>query len=115
MEEQPPVEITAEVIEEMKRKHPAAKLEDRAKCRSLKRRPRVKTKDWDKAEVEAAIWAFPKDSAPGYTGLRPAHIKDALLPINKNEILEQLAKVSNLLGLPRGEKVVSRGKPACFT
>ena len=91
------MDITDEVITEMKKKHPSARAEDRAKCRGLTRRPRVKIKDWDKAEVETAIWAFPKDSAPGYTGLRPAHLKDALMPINKNEILELLAQVSNLM------------------
>ena len=81
----------------MRKKHPVARQEDLARARTMKRRPRVKIKSWDRGEVEQAIWFFPKDSAPVYTGLRPAHMKDALLPMNKNDILEELAKVGDLL------------------
>ena len=54
-------------------------------------------RSWGIKEVEAAINAFPKDSAPGFTSFRPSHLKDALVPGQKDEVLRLLADTCELL------------------
>ena len=55
----------------------------------------------DIGEVDKALKAFPRGSAPGPTGLRPQHLKDALAPGLRDEVLRQTTKLVNLMA--RGE------------
>ena len=48
-------------------------------------------------EVLEALQGFPRDSSPGFTGLRPDHLKDALQPSHRDEVLRLLGEVSELL------------------
>ena len=52
-------------------------------------------------DVEKAIRSFPRGSAAGLTGLRPQHLKDALVPGHEDEVLRQAAGVVEILA--RGE------------
>ena len=60
----------------------------------------------DIGEVDKVLRAFPRGSAPGPTGLRPQHLKDALAPglrdeVLRDEVLRQTTKLVNLMA--RGE------------
>ena len=93
----PPVKVTPRVIEEMRRKHPAARPEDALQAEGLRKvSGGAATKIGDEA-MRTAVHSFPKGSGPGASGLRPQHIKDALTPAWGDEILRQLRKVGDLM------------------
>ena len=52
-----------------------------------------------------AIRSFPRDSAPGPSGLRVQHLLDALTPARRTTVLEQLAAC--ILTLARGDVPLS--------
>ena len=52
---------------------------------------------FDANTIAKALQSFPAGSAPGPTGLRAQHLKDALTPANKSSLLEQLCGLVHLL------------------
>ena len=51
----------------------------------------------DEVLVERMLRSFPADSAPGPSGLRVQHIRDALMPAYSTQVLEQLTSIAQLL------------------
>ena len=95
MVKEPPVKVTEDVISAMKKLHPVARTIDNIKCTGL--RPIVANPKWTHDECEEAIKSFPTGSAAGFTGLRPHHIKDALVGGQKDETLKCVAGLCELL------------------
>ena len=91
----PPVQVSEHVLAEMESKHPVA----RAALRWEHLRPVhpaasvVVTIE----DVRRAIKSFPKGSGCGPSGLRPQHLRDALVPGFEDEVLRQLTAVINIL------------------
>ena len=95
----PPVQVTSQVVSEMQTKHPRA----RATLRWDQLRPvhAAASVMVDFEAVSRAIKSFPRGSGCGPCGLRPQHLRDALVPGFEDEVLRQLTAVVNLLA--RGE------------
>eukprot|EP00971_Amphidinium_carterae_P035318 695432-Amphidinium_carterae.1 len=90
-------EMSDQLLVEMKAKHPDARSEDegaRATLRSIHHTAALQAKMEDTLN---AVQSFPKGSSAGPSGFRPQHIKDALVPGHRDEILRQLTGVTQLL------------------
>lgn len=93
---EPPVEVAPEVLEEMRRKHPRSPQP--VDTASLPAVHPAAAPQLDAAAVEKEVRAFPRGSAPGPSGLRPQHLKDALhSTAHRDEVLHQLLALVNLL------------------
>ena len=91
----PPVQVTSQVLSEMEAKHPLA----RAALRWDELRPvhAAASVVHDTEAVSRAIKSFPKGSGCGPSGLRPQHLRDALVPGFEDEVIRQLTAVVNIL------------------
>ena len=96
---QAPVAPTREVVDEMRTKHPAASQP--ISWEALRPVHGAAAPILDDDLVRKAIKSFPKDSACGPCGLRPQHIRDAMVPGFEDELIRQLSALVNLLA--RGE------------
>ena len=96
---QPPVAPTREVVDEMRTKHPAASQP--ISWEALRPVHGAAAPILDDDLVRKAIKSFPKDSGCGPCGLRPQHIRDAMVPGFEDELIRQLSALVNLLA--RGE------------
>lgn len=97
----PPVEVTETVVAEMRNKHPEERREEPdtfAKLRPIhsSAATQLGVDAWEKV-----IRAFPRGSAAGPSGLKPQHLRDALVPGWQDEILRQVTSLCNKLS--RGE------------
>jgi hypothetical protein len=93
----PPVVVTEAVVAEMKAKHPPPRqqdLDDRRHVRAVNPAAALQV---DGDAVLKALNTFPKGSACGLSGLRPQHLKDAVVPGMQDEFARQLCQVVNLL------------------
>ena len=95
----PPVQVTAEVIREMKRKHPS----ERAPINwdGLRSIHASAVEEISEGVVEKMIGSFAKGSAGGPSGLKPQHLKDALQFAYRDELIHILADV--VTKLARGD------------
>ena len=71
----PPAEVTDEVLQEMRAKHPEARLGEQERLQSLRAIAPAAAYQADVEAMEKAMRAFPRGSAPGLAGLRPQHLK----------------------------------------
>eukprot|EP00973_Karenia_brevis_P092549 12412956-Karenia_brevis.AAC.1 len=85
----------------MQSKHPAPREVEDARHANLRQIDRSAAPGLTTEEVERAIRSFPKGSAAGPSGLRPKHLKDAMMPGVSDEFLRQVLAVGQLLA--RGE------------
>jgi len=97
----PPVEVTDQVVNEMRAKHPAARAGERVRLDGLRDVAATAAVQADCDAVAKALTSFGKGSGPGPCGLRPQHLKDAMAPGLRDEVLRQMTAVVNLMA--RGE------------
>ena len=98
---EPPVEVTNPVVREMERKHPAAREGEAERLLALRRVAAAAAIQIDVEAVEKALKSFKRGSGAGPSGLRPEHLKAALVPGLRDEILRHMTLLVNLLA--RGE------------
>eukprot|EP00971_Amphidinium_carterae_P328684 6460682-Amphidinium_carterae.1 len=84
-------EVTSQIMTDMQKKHPRARETDLQRQRELRSVHETAAPVIDAAAVGRAIASFPRASAPGCSGLRPQHLKDANAPAWKDEHHRQLA------------------------
>jgi hypothetical protein len=94
---EPPTAVTSEVVQEMQEKHPAAREEDLRKRAQLREVSAAAAPDCSKEAVAKAIMSFPRGSAPGLSGLRPQHLKEAMRPGVRDELASHLQQLVNLM------------------
>ena len=81
-----PVHVTDAVRAEMASKHPAASPAAAAKCAALREVHSSAAEVTDVDSLMEAMSSFPKGSAAGPSGLRPQHVRDALVPGRADEV-----------------------------
>ena len=91
----PPVAPTPEVIQEMRDKHPTAG--GTIQWDSLRPVHAAAAVVIDDEFVRRGILSFPRGSGCGPSGLRPQHLRDAMVPGMEDELIRQLAALANLL------------------
>ena len=99
----PPVETTPEVIREMKSKHPVERAPiDWSRLRNIhsSAAPTV-----EEDCVQRMIMSFAKGSGGGPSGLKPQHIKDALQPGFRDELVRLLTEVVNKVARSNSSKI----------
>ena len=93
----PPVEVTEDVIKEMRDKHPGARRAEEQQQGDLRPVDPAGAVQVGIDDVLKAIRSFPKGSAPGTNGLRPQHLIDAMCHGTRHELLRQITNVVNKL------------------
>ena len=94
-----PLKRNPDLEKAMKEKHPPAQREP--DLSDLATPGRAQVPEFDNALIKKIIKSFPRGSAPGPSGLRAQHLKDAVRSAHGDEALEQLTSICNLLA--RGE------------
>lgn len=94
---EPPAEVTREVVNEMRSKHPTARAEDRVRMSTLRHVSSAAAGQVDEDLVKKAIKDFPRGSSGGPSGLKPQHLKDALVAGWADEVARQATSLTNLL------------------
>eukprot|EP00971_Amphidinium_carterae_P139983 2773732-Amphidinium_carterae.1 len=74
----------------MESKHPAPRAADSQRIRTLREVHGSAVPVLDGDGALQALRSFPKGSSGGMSGLRPQHVKDALIPAWRDELLRQL-------------------------
>ena len=92
---EPPVQVNEEVLNQMRSKHPPSRTGEGIRCRGLREVCSSMAVKVMEDSVLKAIRSFPKGSAPGPSGLRPQHLKDALAPGWADEVVRELTKLVN--------------------
>ena len=83
------------MLEQMSQKHPRSQRP--VDATSLPAVNAAAVPQIDAASLEREVKAFPRGSAPGPSGLRPQHLKDALqTAAHRDEVLQQLLGLANL-------------------
>ena len=98
---EPPVPVTPEVVKEMESKHPSPRPTEEAREKRLRKVVGEGTPKLSEDMLKDAIRSFPKGSAPGPSGLKPQHLKDALVPGWTDEVLRHFAELGSKMA--RGE------------
>ena len=93
----PPAEVTPDIVAEMLAKHPAARSEDADRRDSLRPVAGAAAFQADVEAVAKALSSFSRPSGAGPSGLRAQHLKEALVPGTRDEVLRRLTKVVNLM------------------
>ena len=93
----PPVSISSDILAELQSKHPPARPLDLARLRTLRGVSPAAATLVTPEDVEKAIRDFSMGSGPGPFGLRPQHLKEALVPGVRDELLRQCAAVINIM------------------
>ena len=94
---EPPVDVSGEVLVKMRELHPAARDCEAARLPLLRPVDGRATEIVGEDVVDKAIGSFPRGSAASLSGLRPQHLKDALVPGHRDEVLRQTTGVVELL------------------
>ena len=102
---EPPVEVTPDIVDIMKSKHPVARDVEGFRVAGLRPVDARAAPCINPEDVRKAIRSFPKGSAAGLSALRPQHLKDAMMPGMADECLQQMAGVIQLFA--RGEAASS--------
>ena len=92
-----PADISDAVEAEIKGKHPAACTSEATKLAELRPVAAAAALHIEEEMIDKAIRSFHRSSANGPSGLRPQHLKDALVPGFRDEIIRHIAGVVNLL------------------
>ena len=93
----PPVEITDLVEEQMRKKHPKARQADLSRLLEVRGISPAAALAVDSEAVAKAVSSFSRGSGGGMSGLRPIHIKEAMVPFMRDEVVKQLTEVVNLM------------------
>ena len=99
-----PVAATPEIVREMEAKHPQARETEPSRLSHLRPINAAAASQVDRERLLDALRSFPKGSAGGPCGLRPQHLKDALVAGWADEVVRHLTDLVNLLA--RGEAAV---------
>jgi hypothetical protein len=92
-----PAGVTPESTADMQDKHPAARASEGERCGRLRAVAGEAAPIASVEEVTKAIKSFPEGSAGGKSGLKPQHLKDALVPGYGDECVRALAEVVAIL------------------
>ena len=95
--EEPPVPVTQASLREMKAKHPDNSDRPNEAARARMPRQTHTAPAWTVEETDKTIRSFPAGSAAGPSALRLQHLKDALIPGLREEILRKTAKLMEVL------------------
>ena len=91
----PPVIPTPSIVEEMRQKHPHGDCDQpRMGLRTIHA---AAAPEVDVEGIFRAIQSFPRYSGGGPSGLRPNHIREALVPGSRDQILDAMVGVVNCL------------------
>ena len=101
MGKEPPVRITGDVMREMEDKHPRARDDDVLRLANLRDVSASAAAQISVDDVERAIRSFARGSGSGPFALRPEHLKAALVPGLKDELLRQISSVMNIMAQGR--------------
>ena len=93
----PPAIVTEAIKVEMRNKHPAAREEDTGRTAGLREVHPAAARLLSTDEVKKSVRKFPKGSGGGPSGLRPQHLKDALVGGLEDEVVKNFADLVNLL------------------
>jgi hypothetical protein len=96
-----PAPVDATTTADMKAKHPDARPSEAARCGGLRPVAAAAALAALPEEVIRGVKSFPEGSAGGMSGLKPQHLKDALVPGYADELARSLAEVVNLLASGR--------------
>ena len=102
----PPVAVTDEVLRDMAGKHPAARDADARRGAGLRVISPAAAPEISDVEIDKAIRSFPRGSAAGPSALRPQHLKEALVPGMRDEVLRQIAALATMLARGEADPVV---------
>mgnify|MGYP002811166483 CR=1 FL=1 len=94
-----PADPSPEVLQEMRDKHPTPW--GGIRWGDLRPVHAAAAVAFDDEAVRDAIRSFPRDSAGGPSGLRPQHLRDAMVPGFEDELVRQLSALANMMA--RGE------------
>ena len=94
---EPPVEVTTAVIAEIQQKLPRARGGEAERLAQLPPVAAAAALRVQAEELEKAIRSFNRGSGAGPTGLRPQHIKEAIVPGWRDEVLRLTTQFVNLL------------------
>ena len=93
----PPLIVDDHVVQEMRTKHPQARADEHQRITSLREVATAAATSVDKETVSKALRTFSRGSGCGPSGLRPQHLKEALVPGLRDEIERHMMAVVNLL------------------
>ena len=93
-----PAEVTPDIVAEMSAKHPATRREETGRRGSLRSVAVAAAFQADVESVANARSSFSRSSGAGPSGFRAQHLKEALVPRARDEVLRHLTKVVNLMG-----------------
>ncbi|MBM4023654.1 MAG: hypothetical protein FJ284_15705, partial [Planctomycetes bacterium] len=93
----PPAEVTEAVVREMSAKHPPAREGEQTRRAALRPVSAAAAAQADGEAVLKALNSFPRLSGAGPSGLRPQHLKEALVPGLRDEVIRQLTLLVNRL------------------
>ena len=94
---EPPAEVTNAIADEMRIKHPRAREADTPRLSALREVNAAVVGAIQPDEVKRVIKDFPKGSASGPSGLKPQHLKDAIVPGWGDEVARQVSALLSLL------------------
>ncbi len=92
-----PAMVSDESTDDLRRKHPEARVTESARCDNLRPIAGAAAPSLTVDEVLKAIKGFPQGSAGGKSGLKPQHLKDALVPGYGDEMVRTITDVATLL------------------
>ena len=92
-----PAMVSDESTADMRAKHPEARVSEPGRCAGLRAVAGAAAPLMTVEEVTKGIKGFPQGSAGGKSGLKPPHLKDALVPGYGDELVRTLTEVTNLL------------------
>ena len=92
-----PAMVSDESTADMRTKHPEARASEPARCATLRAVAAAAAPLITVEEVAKGIKGFPQGSAGGKSGLKPQHLKDALVPGYGDELVRTLSEVTSLL------------------
>ena len=95
--DEPPVDVNEQVLREMTAKHPGESAGEGDRLVQLPRACAAAAPALRSEQVEEALRSFGRGSGAGPSGLRPQHLKDALVPGWSDEVIRQLTAVTSLL------------------
>ena len=93
----PPVEVTDDVVREMSAKHPSQRPGELSRLNSLRALAPAAALQAETEAVSKALLSFSRSSGAGPSGLRPQHLKEALAPGYRDEVLRHVTDVVNIL------------------
>ena len=94
---EPPAAVNDTVRQEMRAKHPAARVDDSRRMGALREVSSAAALSLGPEVIQQVIKAFPRGSAGGPSGLKPQHLKDALVPGMADEVVRHTTALVNLL------------------